>query len=80
MFLDQLAQHLSKESNIALFTEVAMCYTHIYFLAPKSEVFAAFKEYIAIVKTQNRKFLKMVQFNNGAEFINDTFTSHMKPN
>ena len=50
----------------------------IYFLRKKSEVFAKFKEFKALVENQSEKKIKVLRTDNGGEFCGNEFEDFCK--
>ena len=50
----------------------------IYFLRKKSEVFAKFKEFKALVENQSEKKIKVLRIDNGGEFCGNEFKEFCK--
>ena len=50
----------------------------IYFLQKKSEVFAKFKEFKALVENQSEKKIKVLRKDNGGEFCGNEFEDFCK--
>ncbi|KAE8959632.1 hypothetical protein PF011_g30361 [Phytophthora fragariae] len=45
-------------------------YVHAYLIKAKSEVFARFKEYKALVEAQTGRRIRCVRSDNGGEYVN----------
>jgi transposase InsO family protein len=61
---------INKERYVLTFIDDYSCYTWIYFLRKKSEVFEHLKDFKALVETQTRNKIKILHTYNGGEYIN----------
>ena len=62
------------------FTDDYMRWTTVYCIGQKSEVFQKYKEYEALLKTQHGNQIKLLQSDQGGEFLSNEFTNHLKKN
>ncbi len=51
--------------------------THVYFLKPKGEVFEKFKQYKVLVENEIGHKIKVLQSDNGAEFVSNKFDAFL---
>jgi hypothetical protein len=61
---------IRKERFFLIFVDDFSHFTWIYFLRQKSEVFQYLKDFKALVETQSRKKIKVLQTDNGGEYVN----------
>jgi transposase InsO family protein len=61
---------INKVRFVLIFVDDFSCFTWIYFLRKKSEVFQHLKDFKALVETQSRKKIKVLQTDNGGEYVN----------
>jgi transposase InsO family protein len=61
---------IRKVRFVLIFVDDLSCFTWIYFLRQKSEVFQHLKDFKALVETQLGKKIKVLQTNNGGEYVN----------
>jgi hypothetical protein len=59
-----------KARYVLAFIDDYSCYTWVYFLKQKSEVFEHLKDFKALVETQVGKKIKILCIDNGGEYIN----------
>jgi transposase InsO family protein len=60
---------IGKERYVLTFIDDYSCYTWVFFLRQKSEVFENLKDFKSQVETQTRKKIKILHTNNGGEYI-----------
>jgi hypothetical protein len=58
------------ERFFLIFVDDFSRFTWIYFLRQKSEVFQHLKDFKALVETQSEKKIKVLQTDNGVEYVN----------
>ena len=61
---------INKVMFFLIFVDDFSCFTWIYFLRQKSEVFQHLKDFKALVETQSGKKIKVLQTDNGGEYVN----------
>jgi hypothetical protein len=61
---------ISKERFVLIFVYDFSSFTWIYFLRKKYEVFQHLEYFKALVETQSRKKIKLLQTDNGGEYVN----------
>jgi transposase InsO family protein len=61
---------INKARFVVIFVDDLSRFTWIYFLRQKSEVFQHLKDFKALVETQSGKKIKVLQTNNGGEYVN----------
>jgi hypothetical protein len=61
---------IKKERFVLIFVDDFSHFTWIYFLRKKFEVFQHLKDFKALVETQSRKKIKVLQTDNGGEYVN----------
>jgi transposase InsO family protein len=61
---------IRKARFVLIFVDDFSCFTWIYFLRKKSEVFQHLKDFKALVETQSRKKIKILRTDNGGEYVN----------
>ena len=61
---------INKMRFFLIFVDDFSRFTWIYFLKQKSEVFQHLKDFKALVETQSGKKIKVLQTNNGGEYVN----------
>jgi hypothetical protein len=61
---------IRKARFVLIFVDDFSCFTWIYFLRKKYEVFQHLKDFKALVETQSRKKIKVLQTDNGGEYVN----------
>ena len=69
---------LGKYMYYVSFTDDFLRNIWIYFLRKKSEVFAKFKEFKALVENQSEKKIKVLRIDNGQEFYENEFKDFCK--
>ncbi|KAF8697739.1 Encoded by, partial [Rhizoctonia solani] len=60
------------------FTDVAMRYTKIYFMQQKNEALGYYKLFKKFLETQHNAVIKMLQVDNGKEFVHKEFREHLE--
>jgi hypothetical protein len=61
---------INKVRFVLIFVDDFSCFTWIYFLRQKSEVFQHLKDFKSLVETQSGKKIKVLQTNNRGEYVN----------
>jgi hypothetical protein len=61
---------INKARYVLICIDDFSCFTWIFFLKKKSEVFRHIKDFKALVETQSRKKIKVLQIDNGGEYVN----------
>jgi hypothetical protein len=61
---------INKERFFLIFFDDFSCFTWIYFLKKKFEVFQHLKDFKDLVETQSRKKIKLLQTDNEGEYVN----------
>jgi hypothetical protein len=61
---------ISKARYVLIFVDDFSCFTWIFFLRKKSEVFQHLKDFKALVETQSGKKIKVLRTDNGGEYVN----------
>jgi hypothetical protein len=61
---------INKERFVLIFFDDFSCFTWIYFLRKKSEVFQHLKYFKALVETQSGKKIKVLRIDNEGEYVN----------
>jgi hypothetical protein len=61
---------INKTRYVLIFFDDFLCFTWIFFLRKKSEVFQHLKDFKSLVETQSGKKIKILQTDNGGEYIN----------
>jgi hypothetical protein len=61
---------INKERYMLIFVDDLSCFTWIFFIRKKSEVFQHFIDFKALVETQSRKKIKILQTDNRGEYVN----------
>jgi hypothetical protein len=61
---------INKVTFFLIFVDDFSCFTLIYFLRQKSEVFQHLKDFKALVETQSGNEIKVLQTDNGGEYVN----------
>jgi transposase InsO family protein len=61
---------INKVRFVLIFVDDFSRFTWIYFLRQKFEVFQHLKDFKALVETQSRKKIKVLQTDNGGEYVN----------
>jgi transposase InsO family protein len=61
---------ISKARHVLIFVDDFACFTWIFFLRKKSEVFQHLKDFKYLVETQSRKKIKVLRTDNGGEYVN----------
>jgi hypothetical protein len=61
---------INKARFVLIFVDDFSCFTWIYFLMQKSEVFQDLKDFKALVETQSIKKIKVLRIDNGGEYVN----------
>ncbi|QRW15607.1 integrase core domain protein [Rhizoctonia solani] len=60
------------------FTDVSTRYTKIYFMQQKNEAFAYYKLFKKFLETQHNAAIKMLQVDNGKEFVHKDFQEYLE--
>ncbi|GLJ18487.1 hypothetical protein SUGI_0328130 [Cryptomeria japonica] len=60
----------SKARYVLTFIDDYSCFTWVYFLIHKSEVFDRFQDFKTHVEKQSRKVVKILRTDNGREYVN----------
>jgi hypothetical protein len=60
---------INKERYILIFVDDFSCFTWIFFLMQKLEVFQHLKDFKALVETQSRKKIKILRIDNRGEYV-----------
>jgi hypothetical protein len=60
---------INKARYVLIFFDDFSCFTWIFFLRKKSEVFQHLKDFKALVETQSRKKIKVLRTNNGGDYF-----------
>jgi transposase InsO family protein len=61
---------INKARFVLIFVDDFSCFTWIYVIKQKSKVFQHLKDFKALVETQSEKKIKVLQTDNGREYVN----------
>ena len=73
-------QSYNRKLYYVSFTDDYTRWTTVYCIGQKLEVFQKYKEYEALLKTQHGNQIKLLQWDQGGEFLSNEFTNHLKKN